>query len=92
MASDRCELTSLFDQHVLFPPISIHLELRRSHQREQVGHHEALATPGNSEHKGVHRDEPRPNPQPCSGIGWLVTQLSLRFPEQSKDKLGTTKF
>ena len=57
-----------------------------------VGQHKALATPGNSEHKGVHRDEPRPNPQPCSGIGLLVTQLSLRFPEQSKARLGTTKF
>ena len=57
-----------------------------------MGQHKALATPGNSEHKGVHKDEPRPNPQPDSGIGWLVTQLSLKFPEQSKAKLGTTKF
>ena len=37
-------------------------------------------------------DEPRPNPQPGSGIGWLVTDLSLRFTEQSKAKLGTTNF
>ena len=57
-----------------------------------MGQHKALATPGNSEHKGVHRDEPRPNPQPYSGIGQLVTQISLKFPEQSKAKLGTTKF
>ena len=57
-----------------------------------MGQHKALATPGNSEHKGVHKDEPRPNPQPDSGIGWLVTQLSLRFPEQSEAKLGMTKF
>ena len=57
-----------------------------------MGQHKALATPGNSEPKGVHRDEPRPNPQPCSGIGQLVMQLSLRIPEQSKAKLGTTKF
>ena len=78
--------------NVLFLLILIHLELRRSHQREQVARHKALATPGNSEHKGVHRDEPRPNPQLGRGIGWLVTQLSLGFPEQSKAKLGTTKF
>ena len=56
------------------------------------GKHKALATPWNSEHKGVHRDEPRPNPQPGSGVGWLVTQLSAKFPEQSKAKLGITKF
>ena len=62
MANERCELTSLYDLHLLFPLISIHLELRRSHQREQVGQHKALATPGNSEHKGVHRDEPRLKP------------------------------
>ena len=43
-----------------------------------VGQHKALATPGNSEH--IHRDEPRPNLQPYSGIGWLVTQLSLKVP------------
>ena len=77
---------------MLFLLILIHLELRRSHQREQVGQHKALATPGNSEQKGVHRDEPRPNSQPGSGIGQLFTQLSLGFPEQSKAKLGTTKF
>ena len=39
-----------------------------------VGQHKTLATPGNSEHKGVHRDKPMPNQQPDSGIGWLVTQ------------------
>ena len=50
------------------------------------GQHKALATPGNSGHKGVHKDEPRPDPQPHRGIGWLVTQLSLRFPEQSKSQ------
>ena len=59
-----------------FPIRSLHLE--------QVGQHKALATPGNSEHKGVHRDEPMPNPQPGGGIGWIVTQLSLKFPELSK--------
>ena len=57
-----------------------------------MGQHKALATPGNSEHKGVHWDAPRPNPQSFSGIGWLVTQLSLKFPKQSKAKLGTTNF
>ena len=56
------------------------------------GSAKALATPGNSEHKGVHRDDPRLNPQPGSGIAWLVTQLLLKFPEQSKTKLGTTEF
>ena len=50
MATDRWEL------------ILIHSELRRSHQRDQVGQHKALATHGNSEHKGVHRDESRPKP------------------------------
>ena len=40
-----------------------------------MGQHKALATPGNSEHKGVHSDEPRPNPQPGSGIEWLDIQL-----------------
>ena len=42
--------------------------------------------------QGFHMDEPWPNPQPGSGVGQLVTQLSLKYPEQSKDKLGTTKF
>ena len=49
-----------------------------------VGQHKALVSHANSEHKGVHRDEPRPNLQPYSGIGWLVIQLSFKFPEQSK--------
>ena len=57
-----------------------------------MGQHKALATPGNSEHEGVHRDEPRPNPQPGSAVGQLVTQLSLKFPEQSKAKPSTTEF